>query len=585
MCGIAGYVGDDNAISRLYTMLEKLEYRGYDSSGIGYICNGGIACLKQVGEVSCLSPLIMGKSSHCGIAHTRWATHGKPSEVNAHPHLSFDKKWAVVHNGIVENATYLKEKYLGDIVPVSETDTEIISHLLSIFCPDGDISSFISAISCLSGSYAICSVHENMQRLFLTKKHCPLFVAIGRCESAVSSDISCLADRFDRFYELLDGEYAVVESGRVTFYNSHGKIIHKDSQKMCKNTSVVDKCGYIHFMLKEIEEEEDVLERLYSIYDAERLRQELIDIDFDRIDRIMLVGCGTAYHACMYGATMLSWHTHITSTAHIASEFIYSRPDLDDRTLVIAVSQSGETADTISSIELARKKGCATLAITNCTSSPLSRLCHATLDIHCGKEIAVASTKAYNAMLQVMYFLSHYLSKTPYLPLCHEYFDKAIYDDVDKVSMLLKDKRELFILGRNLDYITAMESALKIKEIAYIFASPHPTGELKYGFIALIDSDSVCVVFAFDDALLPKTLLGIEEIMSRGGSVILITCLEIPRNIQDRLMCLISLPVIGTELSPIYSIIFWQKVSYRVSILRGNNPDKPRNLAKSVTVE
>lgn len=596
MCGIVGYVGCKQANSILYEMLKKVEYRGYDSVGIATIDNNKIRVTKTSGEVNALYPLLSNdQSGVCGIGHTRWATHGKASTLNAHPHLSTDKTWAVVHNGIIENYLELKSLLQKNkkIVFQSDTDTEVIAQLLSTQTVGSPMEKIKAVCKQLKGTYALAILNKNSPYIYLAKNGSPLHIGVGKDETYIASDPICFSSKCKKFITLDDGEFARVNGNSIEVYDKHLVEIVKELQKPPTTTESKDKNNYSHLMEKEILETKDALNKIYHTYTA-KMFEELLDKDvLKKTTNILLIGCGTAYHASLMGERFFEKYSKISSKAYIASELRYNNIILKETTLAILVSQSGETADTIGALDVLKSKGIPTIAVTNSINSTLSKRCDFVLPILAGVERAVASTKAYTAQIATIYLLSKYIfslkEKLPFSPPTE--LSKATFPHqqylplINELSAELKNASNVFFIGKDLDYVTALEASLKLKEITYINSSAYPSGELKHGFLALVDASTIVFAIATDERLLTKTLNSAHEISARGGKVILVTDLNVSHTQIKNISKVVKLKNTSSELSPILSIPFFQWLAYYTSIDLGINPDKPRNLAKSVTVE
>lgn len=590
MCGIVGYIGDNN-VNFLINKLSKVEYRGYDSSGFANLKNGKIEVHKSLGAITNLiQKTDKEKRINCALAHTRWATHGKPSEINAHPHISKDKNFALVHNGIIENFNELKNKFNLNIV--SETDTEVVVELLSKNKVD-NIHSFIDTIKQLKGSYAFALINtKNENTMFVAKNQSPLYCAKKNNEILVASDPICFVNFSEEYYSLNDGEFALLKKGNITFYNKYHQEIIKSSIILDKILEAAEKGNYPHFMLKEIMEEKFALKRIRDCYSEQNFLNKIDKNFLKKFDKIEFIGCGTAYHAGLMGARYMEHIVKIPSSAYIASEFIYMNPLISSKTLYIFVSQSGETADTLRAMELVKSKGCKTLAISNVLYSTLAKNVDFVLPVCAGPEIAVASTKAYVCQLAVLYILAKHIKniknnkKYNYLNDLIK-IEKEIlnfdYKTLDEIAEFLKDKPQAIYIGKDLDFVTANEAGLKLKEISYIYASAYPSGELKHGFLAIVDEDTTMFVIANNKKLNDKTCNASLEAKSRGAQLVLIGGNEKVDILKPKWH--IKLPDLNEYLLPIVSIAHLQYISYLVSIKKGLNPDKPRNLAKSVTVE
>ena len=599
MCGIVGYIGKKPIKNELIRMLRLLEYRGYDSAGIGVIKNGKINVFKSVGNITSLEKALPKQiDSTIGIGHTRWATHGKPTLLNAHPHCSQSGEFAVVHNGIIENYKELKRplELLGTKF-YSSTDTEVIAKLLEQAKGNTVISKIISTTNKLSGSFALAILHrDDPNTIFVAKQKSPLFVGNDGAQAFVASDPACINSAAVTTYSIADGEFAAVTCSKITFYNSLGEIINKEpiNTPAILQESAAKKTKY--YMKKEIAEIPDCLTSIINYYADEKVFSYFSAEKIKSIKRIKLVGCGTAYHACEMGASFLEKYFKKEATAHIASEFRYSCPIINKNTLCIFISQSGETADTIGAAELAQKSGAPTVVITNCLHSTLAKMADCVLPVLAKREVAVASTKAFVGQVAVCYALAGYLAKTAskkgkkldyltnlnLLNSAYKIYPKAA---LTKLINLLTPAKDAFFIGRGSDYIICQEASLKIKEICYINCNAYPAGELKHGFIALVEDGTIMFTVATNKSLLPKTLNGINEVKSRGGKIILVSQFKEP-DIEAGLCAeQITLPDAPEDLMPLIAISPLFSLAYYTSLARGNNPDMPRNLAKSVTVE
>lgn len=596
MCGIVGYVGDGIVEKELIEKLKKLEYRGYDSSGILTVTKSKFEVTKCVGKIENLIETVSHYSnSCCGIGHTRWATHGKVSVNNAHPHISSTKLYGIVHNGIIENYSHLKQEHLGNYNFYSETDTEVIANLLeynhkkSQITDEVDVmNNIIDTCKMLKGSYALCICCSQFNNtVFIAKNKSPLFVTTNEKESIIASDISCFDDKFNSFYELKDGEFAIINNNQCRFFNSNKKPVSKKPKILSKTSLISIKDNNKSYMLNEIYEIPKVLENIIHQYKNGKYFEK-INKNFNKI---LFIGCGTAFHACLIGEKYINCFSDIETHSHIASEFNYEKKHIDKNTLCIFVSQSGETFDTLTAMKYAKSKHAITVALTNVEHSTLARQSKYVLPTFAGPEIAVASTKAYNAQLLILYLLANYFFTNNYdyaIKSTQKHIKKV---DIKKLSQIihLKDvitnSKNIFMLGKNFDYITSKEATLKIKEITYLSVEAHPTGELKHGYIALIDTKSVVIIFNTSDKMLPRSLLACSEIKARGGTTILISTSSSKKSSLTNVDHLVKLPKTTDLLSPIFSIIPLQLLAEKISRSLGINPDKPKNLAKSVTVE
>lgn len=600
MCGIIGYIGNKVVEKELIEGLVKLEYRGYDSAGILTNNSNGFCITKCLGSPTNLDDKLSHyENSFCGIGHTRWATHGRVNLENAHPHISRSSIWAVVHNGVIENYKELISSHMSKFTFKSETDTEIIANLLEknqIF-EQNEIKTeidylkiLIKTCSQLIGTYAlVCCNKQLPNTLFLAKNKNPLYVGVGKNETYISSDISCFYGKCEHYYELKDKEFCYCNKENVEFFNKNMEKINKKTKKVVDCNISINTESHLSFMQKEIYEIPFVLKNIIKFYKDE---SKFNNINLNNINKIVLIGCGTAYHSCLVGKIYFENYFSINCQCYIASEFNSAKKDIGSNTLAIFVSQSGETLDTLIAKNYCKRKKSKIVVITNVIHSSLTKNANLILPVCAGPEIAVASTKAYNAQLAVLFLLANYLKGNDKYKSALKSLKQLSKNDIvpnvkyiNTILDIMLNKENIFLLGKNADYITALESCLKIKEITYINAQAYPCGELKHGYIALVDNKSVAFVFATNKSLLKKTLIACNEIKSRGATIILLTNFEI--NDEDRRLIdyIYKLPNTNNLLSPIVSIIPIQLLSEQLSRKLGNNPDKPRNLAKSVTVE
>lgn len=588
MCGIVGFLGDKARAKDLIKRLSKLEYRGYDSAGFAWLENGEIKTVKKTGKIqNLIDSLDDSQLFSVGIAHTRWATHGVPNETNAHPHVSTNGTWAVVHNGIIENYKELKSKY--NLSPESETDTAVLSELLE-YSKAESINDFIDVFERVDGSFAISAISKNKHdSLFLAKNKSPLYVSESKAhEFMVASDPICFSGFSKTFYFLEDGEFAEINSNEIKFFNASKNQIKKQAQEMTDIFEDTDKGEFEHFMLKEIMEEKQVVLNLVETYKSKRILEKFDDWFLSKFNEIKFIGCGTAYHAGLMGAKFVQKILGKNASAEMASEFIYNEPNfISPKTLYVFVSQSGETADTLRALELVKNSKATSVALTNVLYSRLAKTCDYVLPIMAGVEIAVASTKAYVCMLASIYLFCEYFSskkayENAFLKL-ENLAENILKFDTKKLNEIAKEiatKKEAIFIGKDMDHITALEASLKLKEVSYISASAYPAGELKHGFLALIEKGTPLFVFANQEKLKVKTLSAMSEAISRGANEIVFS--------NSKTMAQKNVIFVKNEdeiLSQIECISAMQYLAYRVSILKNINPDQPRNLAKSVTVE
>lgn len=574
MCGIVGYKGRSIAAPILLKGLKNLEYRGYDSAGIATLENG-INVVKTKGRITNLSPLTKSLCGDCGIGHTRWATHGAATETNAHPHLSPSGKFAIVHNGIIENFDSLKHELAQKgYVFRSETDSEVIAVLMDDLFNGNELKTFSAVLNKLQGSYAIAMLTYD-GKIYAAKKDSPLVIGLSSGETFVSSDLTAFSDKTDKFV-IMEDEIAEI-SDTVSFFSNGKKIQPQIFEWKCK-VDACDKSAYPHYMLKEIFEQPDAL--------ADTLNHSIDDrCEFlNQINNIHLIGCGSAYHAALTGKYVIESLTGIRVNADIASEFRYRNPIIRQSDLLIAISQSGETADTIGAVNMAKDK-CKTACIVNVRKSTLARTARP-FYTYAGPEIAVATTKGYTTQLINLYVIAYnMLGKPTGFLRSLEAIPQSVAQTL-KLSNILKyigeliaSKRNVFFIGRGADYAAAKESALKLKEISYIHADCYPAGELKHGTISLIEKGSVVIAIATDKELLNKTSGSILEVKARGAFTIGISPYDL-----DCCDVTIKLPV-ADFYSPLLATVACQLIAYYAALYRGCDIDKPRNLAKSVTVE
>jgi len=583
MCGIVCVAGNKNSLINCYKALEKLEYRGYDSAGIAGIKNEKIFISKKEGSVSNLYECVNNEISNISISHTRWATHGKPTRKNAHPHISCDKNFALVHNGIIDNYLEIKKDLEKNGVKfLSSTDSECIVNLYAK--NSGDVLERVKLTrQKLKGSYAVGILDKENKQIIAFRQKSPLFIAKTSKGTMVASDIICFSGIAKEYYMLKETDIIIIkDDGTIKFYNEQVEYFPKFTT--LKNIDCeISKGEYETYMEKEINEIPLVLERLIYNYEHNNIDNKVIGL-FKDIKNIKLIGCGTAYHAALYGARILEKKLKIASEAYIASEFKYANHIIKENTLAIFISQSGETADTIGCAEQLKEKNVKTLAITNVKHSLLAKICDENINIFAGREVAVASTKAYVAQIFTLYILANILNQSvcfEKLKMLPNLAKQVIKIDDNIVSQITKEERTFFI-GRGYDCITAKEASLKLKEISYKSSEGYPAGELKHGTIALINKGTPVIVIATEKNLRSKTLSNLEEVKSRGAFIVLLSNKEK----MDDVDCGIYMPEIFDEdLYPILSIIPLQLLSFKVSKSLGLNPDKPKNLAKSVTVE
>ena len=583
MCGIVAYIGN-NTKEKIINSLKKLEYRGYDSCGIAYFDKDDIKTKKVSGKILELEKELnsIDVFSPC-IAHTRWATHGKPSVDNAHPHHSNNNMWFVVHNGIIENYSQLKNEELNGFNFYSQTDTETIPNLCSLF--GNNLVAFYKAVSLLEGSFAIAGINKNEKKIYLSKKNAPLFVCKHNDEIICSSDIICF-EKGSEYFELKDGEFAeILDNRKIIFYDKNLNEIKKKSMTIKQDIQDANLDTFEHHTIKEIFETPKIYDKLIKKY---KNSSELSNLDKLEFNKIKLIGCGSAYHTALVGAMYLEQKLKIETNCYIASEFKYSNPIIDSKTLCIFISQSGETADTLACVDLVKNHHGLIVSITNTTRSSLARKSKIVLDMQAGIEIGVATTKAFNAGVIVLYILANYL-KNKKIPFSNIKKLKAetenILGSLDKIkhiALLLKNVEKAFFIGRNIDYMIAQEGCLKLKEISYINCSSFPSGELKHGTLALIEKGVYCFAISTNKDLQLKNFSNFQEIVARQGEIIYIGSNNIPPfETNNKLL----FNHISADLDVLLAVTIMQLIAYYTTINKGYNPDQPRNLAKSVTVE
>ena len=608
MCGIVGYVGQREATEVLVSGLSKLEYRGYDSAGVAVIEDKHIKVRKCKGRLKNLEIKLEQEplKGNIGIGHTRWATHGEPSDVNSHPHSTESINISVVHNGIIENYAKLRE-WLGEkgYKFSSETDTEVIPNLVDYYYEGDLLDAVIKTTKKLEGSYAIGVVCNNEpDKIVAVRKDSPLIVGLGKDEFFIASDIPAILNYTKDVYYLNDKEFVVLDKDGVNLYSEDKEEINKEISHITWSVDAAEKDGYEDFMLKEIHEQpkaiRDTMKSRIMLNSPINLDDiKLSKEDLDKIDRIYIVACGTAYNAGVIGKNVIEKLARISVETDIASEFRYKDPIITKNTLIIVLSQSGETADTLAVLRDGKAKGARTIAVTNVVGSSIAREAHNVLYTWAGPEIAVASTKAYVTQLITLYSIALHLAHLRET-ISNEEVEKIKKEMLllpDKVQKILDNKEEIqrfaskhysekdmYFLGRGMDYGVAMEAALKLKEISYIHSEAYAGGELKHGTIALIEKGIVVVALFTQSQLIDKMISNIQEVVTRGAEVLGVMC-EKDSHSKDSIKSKITIPDTLDILTPILSVVPLQLFAYYVSKARGLDVDKPRNLAKSVTVE
>tara|TARA_B100000902_G_scaffold192740_1_gene184175 strand:+ start:6126 stop:7967 length:1842 start_codon:yes stop_codon:yes gene_type:complete len=613
MCGIVGYVGSKDAYPIIVKGLKRLEYRGYDSAGVAIGQSQGIAILKQKGKVVDLENYVIDKNStgSIGIGHTRWATHGAPSQVNAHPHLSGDRKLALIHNGIIENYDSLKKALLakGHFFE-SDTDTEILVHLIEEIKNHEKVSLFEAvrlALSEVVGAYAIVVIEKGQNNEFIAaRKGSPLLIGVGRDEYYIASDATPIIEYTNEVVYLQDAEIARIncaEPLEIKTISNEGITPYIHELKLSLDT--IEKAGFSHFMLKEIyEQPKSVLDTLRGRIDPKNKELKLGGIsDYEQkiinANRIIIVACGTSWHAGLIGEYLFEDLARIPVEVEYASEFRYRNPIIRESDIVLAISQSGETADTLAAIKLAKEKGATVLGICNVAGSSIPRITHAGIYTHAGPEIGVASTKAFTTQVVVLVLMALRIGKhkgtlsnnnyhqiITQLEVIPEKMQKVLKNNnqIEVIAKQFKDATNFLYLGRGYNFPVALEGALKLKEISYIHAEGYPAAEMKHGPIALIDSEMPIVVVATKKGNYEKVVSNIQEVKARGGRLIAVVT-EGDKMVKELADYCIEIPNCFEELAPLLSNMPLQLLSYHIALLRGCNVDQPRNLAKSVTVE
>ncbi|MDH9609759.1 glutamine--fructose-6-phosphate transaminase (isomerizing) [Staphylococcus epidermidis] len=601
MCGIVGYIGYDNAKELLLKGLEKLEYRGYDSAGIAVVSDDGTKLFKEKGRIAELRKVAdnSDEDGTLGIGHTRWATHGVPNYENSHPHQSTSGRFTLVHNGVIENYEELKAEYLSDVTFSSETDTEVIVQLVDYFSKQGLATedAFTKVVKLLNGSYALGLLDDNdKDTIYVAKNKSPLLVGVGEGFNVIASDALAMLQTTNQYKEIHDHEIVIVKRDKVEIKDLEGHIQQRDTYTAEIDAADAEKGVYDHYMLKEIHEQPAVMRRIIQEYQDEKgnlkIDAEIIN-DVADADRIYIVAAGTSYHAGLVGKEFIEKWAGVPTEVHVASEFVYNMPLLSEKPLFIYISQSGETADSRAVLVETNKLGHKSLTITNVAGSTLSREADHTLLLHAGPEIAVASTKAYTAQIAVLSILSQivakYHSRETDVDLLRELAKvttaiETIVDDAPKMEQIatdfLKTTRNAFFIGRTIDYNVSLEGALKLKEISYIQAEGFAGGELKHGTIALIEDGTPVIGLATQENVNLSIRGNMKEVVARGAYPCMISMEGLNKEGDTYVI-----PQVHELLTPLVSVVTMQLISYYAALQRDLDVDKPRNLAKSVTVE
>ncbi|KAA6448850.1 glutamine--fructose-6-phosphate transaminase (isomerizing) [Bacillus atrophaeus] len=600
MCGIVGYIGQLDAKEILLKGLEKLEYRGYDSAGIAVANEQGVHVYKEKGRIADLREVVdQNVASQAGIGHTRWATHGEPSYLNAHPHQSALGRFTLVHNGVIENYVQLKREYLQNTELKSDTDTEVVVQVIEQFVNEGleTEEAFRKTLTLLKGSYAIALFDsENKETIFVAKNKSPLLVGLGDTFNVVASDAMAMLQVTNEYVELMDKEMVIVTDDQVVIKNLDGEIMTRASYIAELDASDIEKGTYPHYMLKETDEQPLVMRKIIQTYQDENGKLSVAGDIADAVaeaDRIYIVACGTSYHAGLVGKQYIEMWANVPVEVHVASEFSYNMPLLSKKPLFIFLSQSGETADSRAVLVQVKAMGHKALTITNVPGSTLSREADYTLLLHAGPEIAVASTKAYTAQIAVLAILASVAAERNGVDIGFDLVQElgiaantmeALCDQKDEMEMIAREyltvSRNAFFIGRGLDYFVCVEGALKLKEISYIQAEGFAGGELKHGTIALIEEGTPVFALATQEHVNLSIRGNVKEVAARGANTCIISLKGLD-DADDRFV----LPEVNPALAPLVSVVPLQLIAYYAALHRGCDVDKPRNLAKSVTVE
>ncbi|MCX8122753.1 MAG: glutamine--fructose-6-phosphate transaminase (isomerizing) [Spirochaetes bacterium] len=609
MCGIVGYIGNKNVAEVLINGLRRLEYRGYDSVGIAAL-NHTLIVQKQKGKVSELNTILNYddfKGFHVGIGHTRWATHGEPNDINAHPHTDCNGQIALVHNGIIENYAAIKKVLLKhNHIIKSETDTEVIVHLIEYYHQTMPLVDAVQrTLTKVEGTYGIVVISKKEpDKLIAARNGSPLIIGVGDNEMIVASDASAIVEHTRNVIYVSDGEIIEITKNSVKTYNLQKQNIEKHTDKIDWDIADIEKQGFPHFMLKEIFEQPETIQNAFRgriLLDEGKTRLDglrLTEDELNEIRRIIFIACGTSWHAGLIGEYLIEEYARIPVEVEYASEFRYRSPILDKGDLVIVISQSGETADTLAALREAKARGVKVLGITNVVGSTIARESDGGVYIHAGPEIGVASTKAFTSQITVLILLTFYLARRKYMTADagREFLQELINapalvkqilnknDEIKAIAQLYKHHRNFLYLGRGIQFPVALEGALKLKEISYIHAEGYPAAEMKHGPIALIDENMPVVFIAVKDEVYQKVISNMQEVKARKGKIIAIAT-EGDEEIKKYADHVLYVPVTRKIISPLLTVVPLQLLAYHIAVLRGCDVDQPRNLAKSVTVE
>ena len=611
MCGIVAYVGSKEAVPILLTGLKRLEYRGYDSAGVALLNDEGLKVLKRPGKIRMLEEAIEASptSAHCGIAHTRWATHGAPNQQNAHPHTSGNGDIALVHNGIIENSDVLKSQLMNEGYDfLSDTDTEVVVHLIDHLWKEGAPleDAVAAALRQVEGAYGLAVLSSrDPEKIVVARNGSPLLIGVGHDgEMLAGSDAAAVVALTRDVVYLDDGDYAVLSPEGYQTYQLGGQEVDRGVHEVTWDLDSIEKGGYEHFMLKEIFEQPsslaDVMRGRLVLEDGDARLGGIVDHQFDlgRIQRIVITACGTSWHAGLVGEYMLEENARIPVSVEYASEFRYRNPVLEEGTLTLAISQSGETADTLAALKEAERRGLSTMGIVNAVGSTIARQTKFGLYLHAGPEIGVASTKAFTSQLVALSLFTLFMARRRHMSVVQgREMVQALQELPSQVEEVLKlndeirdlaahyvDSQNFLYLGRGYQFPVALEGALKLKEVSYIHAEGYPAAEMKHGPIALIDDNMPVVVLAPRDPIYPKVVSNIEEVKARAGRIIAVVSDDAPE-LQGKVDHMIKVPHTLPHLLPVLTTIPLQLLAYHIAVMRGADVDQPRNLAKSVTVE
>lgn len=611
MCGIVGYVGPREATPILLAGLKRLEYRGYDSAGVALLNGDGVSIVKKPGKIRVLEEAIEAAPHRgtCGIAHTRWATHGAPNEPNAHPHTSTDGDIAIVHNGIIENADVIRTQLVAEGYTFSsETDTEVVVHLIDFLWKDGEPMehAVAAALQQVEGAYGIAVVSaRDPNKIVVARNGSPLLIGVGKNgEMLAGSDAAAVIEATRDVVYLDDGDYAVLTPEGYQTYHLEGYEVDRSVHEVTWDLDAIEKGGYEHFMLKEIYEQPesiaDVMRGRLLPDDGDVRLGGITEHQFDlgRVQRMVITACGTSWHAGLVGEYMIEELAKIPVSVEYASEFRYRNPVLEDGTLTLAISQSGETADTLAALKEAQQRGLTTMGIVNAVGSTIARQTDFGIYLHAGPEIGVASTKAFTSQLVALSLFTLFMARrrdmsaaqgleiVQHLQVLPDQIEEVLKlnDEIEELARSYKDAQNFLYLGRGYQFPVALEGALKLKEVSYIHAEGYPAAEMKHGPIALIDEDMPVVVLAPRDPIYSKVVSNIEEVKARAGRIIAIVSDDAPE-LQGKVDHMIKVPHTLPHLLPVLTTIPLQLLAYHIAVMRGADVDQPRNLAKSVTVE